>query len=115
MDWTRDHGPEEDRWAGAAFRWVLGLGALLGAWWALCALLALQGLVAGRWELAAPAVVFGLAPHALWRAATAARDDRATVWLGRLEAAWRAGWGRRVPRRALLAAVACGAVWAAAA
>ncbi len=112
MDHTLEHGPAEDRWEDAAFRWVLGLGAVLGAWWALCALLGLQALAAGRWELALPAVALGLAPHALWRAASAPPDGRSAAWLGRLEAAWRSGWGRRVPRKALLAAAACAVAWA---
>ena len=50
----------EEQWEHAAFRWVLGLGALTGAWWTVFGLLELQALAAGKFSLAAPILVVAL-------------------------------------------------------
>lgn len=77
----------EEQWEHAAFRWVLGLGALTGAWWMLFGLIELQALAAGRFSLAVPILLVALLPNIVWFATK--HDERVSAWLGCLETIWR--------------------------
>lgn len=91
MDWRAE--AEEDRhWEEAAFRWVLGLGAAVGAWWTLLGLQALEALADGRWPAALAALVLASLPNLAWHAAR--RGHRAAASLRLLRAVWRASAGR---------------------
>ena len=120
----RDWGPDaaaaaaapgcdpEALWEQAALRWVLGLGAVAGAWWMLFGLVALEALQGGRVGVAAPAVILGVVPNLVWGALR--REDRAAAVLGGLEALWRLVVShKRLARPAKIALVVGTTAWAA--
>jgi hypothetical protein len=102
---------QEERWEHAAFRWVLGLGALAGAWWMLFGMIVLQALAAGRLSLAMPLLLVGLLPNMVWYATK--HDERVSAWLGCLEALWRLRRPRSVPRGSNIVLFVGVALWTA--
>jgi uncharacterized membrane protein len=93
----RYESEQDQHWEQAAFRWVLGLGVLLGAWWTLFGMLALAALAIGSHGGVLLALMLGFGPNLVWQAAK--HGDRVAVCLGWLEAAWRIGRVRRTARR----------------